>query len=240
VSDERTSYEFSAENFCRAWLSVFTATADDDARPIMHRTIAMEMWPQGIRLTACDSYMIWTSFVPSFGRDIDDAPAFGELPDEEQIVVACDEDHRTRDLLKFAFKTVTAKDAPPQHLKVSFGPAPLDDGQFPGTEREQVAFSFPADAPVGERVVLRAVEGHYPEWRSLMVASPKSTKEIRLNSELLTRVASVKRYYGDTMHFTFSGAQKAVMVEPVRPAEGPIGPSLLGAVMPIRVGGDSV
>lgn len=140
---------------------------------------------------------------------------------------------RTEYFLKFAFKTVTAKDAPPQHLRVQVGPAPLDEGQFPGTERDQVAFSFPADAPIGERVVLRALEGRYPEWRSLLNVAPKSAKEVVLRPELLHRVVSVKRYYGEPLQFRLSGPTGTILLEPM-PSLGLPMPELLGAVMPVR------
>lgn len=230
MSDSTEIYEFDAQTFAKAWLAVFTATSDDDARPILYRTIAVEIWPTGVRLSATDSFMIWSAWVPRVGSRMSEPPDFGELPD--RVITACDEDYRGRDLLKFAYKGVTAKDAPPQNLKVTLGPAPLEDGQFPGTEREAVTFSFPADVAIGDRVVLGTIDGTYPEWRSLMTRKPSNAKSVALNPELLSRVFSIKRYWGQPFTFSFAGATNVIIVEPTNL---PQDPPLIGAVMPTKV-----
>lgn len=221
-------YTFDAYAFARAWLSVFTASSDDDARPILYRTIAVELWPDGVRLSATDSCMLWSAYVPSFGRQMVAPPEFGELPD--RVITVCDEDYRGRDLLKFAFKVVTAKDAPPQNVKVTFGTSPLEDGQFPGTEREAVAFSFPAQVAISERVSMATIDGTYPEWRSLFTRKPSSARSVRLNPHLLARLVSIKRYYGLPFKFSFAGATNAILVDPDL---WPQDPPLIGLVMPV-------
>lgn len=226
----REDYEFDAWTFARSWLAVATAASDDDERPILWRTVAVELWPNGVRLTSTDSYLLWSAWVPRVGFHANPEPAFEELPDE--VIVACDADFRGRDLLKFAYKVVTAKDAPPQNLKVSLGPAPLEDGQFPGTEREAVAFSFPADVAISERVVLGTIEGHYPEWRALLTHGAKNVKEVALGPELLARIGSIKRWWGTAIKFTFTGAVSVVHMTP-RPTEH--AGSLVGGVMPVRI-----
>lgn len=229
-------YEFDAETFCRAWLSVAVAAAEDQGRPTLHRAVAIERWSTGVRLTACDSYILWTAFVPAYGVDIEDAPRFEELPDEDHIVIASDEDWRLRDLLKYALKTVTAKDAAPMHLSLEVGPGVLEDGQFPGTERDQVLLSFPADALIGEKVAVSSIDGHYPEWRSLFPAKTgkRTVEELWLNPALVDRVAAVKRWYGQSQVWTFHGPDKAITIEPVKPEDGPVRAPLAGLLMPVR------
>lgn len=227
---DSSEYEFDAETFARAWLAVCTAASDDNERPLLYRTVAVELWPDGVRLTSLDSYMLWTSWVPKMGRHSVTEPTMGELPEQEPIV-AFDEDYRGQALLKFAYKIVTAKDASPQNIKLALGPAPLEDGQFPGTELDAVSLSFPADAAIGERVVLATVEGRYPEWRSLITEKPeRSTKTVCINPEYLGRIASVKRYWGEAMKFTFTGGP--VLLNPLQ-GLGLAG-ELIGAVMPVR------
>lgn len=226
---DQTEYEVDAETLARAWLAVFTATSEDHERPILCRTVAIELWPDGVRLTACDSYMIWTAWVPRSSSKAILEPTMGELP--ETVVVAFDEDYRGRDLLKFAYKIVTAKDAAPQRVKLTIGPAPLQNGQFPGTELDAVSLSFPADASIGDRVVLGTIEGVYPEWRSLIAGkASKKTDKVCLSPELLSRVASIKRYFGEPLTLTFTGG--VVLLEPF-PSLGPL-VNLLGGVMPVR------
>lgn len=225
---ELTDYEFDAETFARAWLAVFTAASDDAERPILYRIVAVELWPDGVRLTSLDSHMLWTSWVPRMGSHGIPEPTIGELPDE--VVVAFDEDQRGQALLEFAYKIVTAKDAAPQHIKLTLGPAPLEDGQFPGTERDAASLSFPADASIGERVVLATIEGVFPEWRSLIAGKPsKKVGSICINPDYLGRIASVKRYWGEPMKFAFTNG---VVLLSSQPGPGPVG-DLIGGVMPI-------
>jgi hypothetical protein len=230
VSDTET-YEFDARTLSRAWLAVFSATSEDDERPLLYRTVAVELWESGVRLTATDSYMIWTAWVPKMGTK-DAEPGMDELPD--RVIVAHDADFRGRDLLKFAFKVVTAKDAPPQSVQLSLGPAPLEDGQFPGTESEAVSFTFPADAAIGERVVIATIDGTYPEWRSMLAGKVnKSLKTVCLSPHLLARIASIKRYWGNPLKFTFTGPTSVALMEPL-PDLNPTAASLIGGVMPAR------
>jgi hypothetical protein len=152
------------------------------------------------------------------------------LPDV--VFTASDTDFRGRDLLKYAFKTVTAKDAPPQALRVTFGPAPLAPGQFPGTQSDAVSLSFPADVAVNERVVLATIEGRYPEWRPFFVAKPKATVSVGINPELAARLVSIKRFYPEPFKLTFTGASKAVLVDP---QGDQLKPDLIGAFMPVTI-----
>lgn len=230
MTSTREDYEFDAWTFARSWLAVATAASEDDERPILHRTVAIEIWPNGVRLTATDSYLLWSSWVPRVGFHAHPEPALEELPDE--VIVAHDGDFRGRDLLKFAFKVVTGKDASPQNLKVTLGPAPLEDGQFPGTESEAVSFSFPADVAVGERVVLGTIEGRYPEWRGLLNHGSKNVKEVALGADLLGRVGSIKRWWPSPLKFTFTGHLSVVHLAPLA---DPAGGSLIGGVMPVRI-----
>lgn len=228
-------YEFDAETFCRAWLSVAVAAAEDQGRPTLHRTVAIERWETGVRLTSCDSFILWTAFVPAYGVDLDEQPEWAELPDEDQVVIASDEDWRIRDLLKYAFKTVTAKDAAPMHLSLDVGSGVLEEGQFPGTERDQVLVSFPADALIGEKVAVSSIDGHFPAWRSLFPTDKGRRKigELWLNPHLVDRIAEVKRWYGQTQVWTFHGPDKAITIEPVKPDDGPVRAPLAGLLMPV-------
>jgi len=174
--------------------------------------------------------MIWTAWVPRLGSQAVE-PGMDEIT--ERVIVAHDADFRGRDLLKFAFKVVTAKDAPPQNVQLSLGPAPLEEGQFPGTESEAVSFTFPSDAAIGERVVIATIDGTYPEWRSMLAGKVnKSLKTVCLSPFLLARIASIKRYWGTPIKFTFTGPHSVALMEPL-PSLGP-GGSLIGGVMPAR------
>ena len=223
-----TSLLFDAEQFAAAWLAVFAATGQDEMRPLLHRTLNIETHADGVRLAALDGYMLLSCAVPHKGRlGVSDGPAV------ESITVH-DPDHRGRDLLKFAYKTVTAKDAPPDDIGVSFGPGTLEDGQFAGMEQDVITLTFPAISQTPESVSLSLMEQTFPEWRQLVEREDKTTREVALSLEVLSRLATVRQRGFEHIRLTFDGPLGPIILDANRLGM-PL--QLVGALMPVRMSG---
>lgn len=203
---------FDARTLARGWLSVALASADDEERPALHRTVSIEEFGDGVLLAATDSYVLLASWVPRIDREIEPAPD----PDEAPAVtaVAMDLHGRGRGFLAHVFKLATAKDAPLIEVRLSLGVTEVDDPNrqsFSGMEATYVVLEHP-DA---ERIKLQSYEGEYPQWRKLVAGfSAHKTSAIALNPEIVGRLARLgKLHPGAALRWRFGGADKAASID---------------------------
>ncbi len=84
--------------------------------------------------------------------------------------------------------------------------------------------------PDVEKVYLEVQPTPYPDWRPVMSNhTPKTTKAIKLEAEVVERLAKIRKYAASEIAWTFGGANKSALVE--FPESDPF---VHGAVMPIK------
>ena len=93
---------FDAATLALAWLSVAQASGSDANLPTLDRTVALELYPDGVRLLATDRYVLLTAWVPTVSARDEEAPHVSELP--TRTVVTQDADRRGKGLLEYALK----------------------------------------------------------------------------------------------------------------------------------------
>lgn len=224
---------YDARTLARGWLSVALATRKDDDRPALDRTVLIEEFESGVRLTATDSYVLLYTWCPNLDGDLDAPASFDEAP--QAVAVAQDFDGRGRGFLGYALglaiaaakndETATIEvDLRLQQLSIDDGPGALE---FEGLEARFVVLEM-ADR---ELVQLPTFEGTYPQWRSVVAAfKPKTTNEVGLNPEILGRLAKLGKLHAETpLVWTFGGAEKMARLDLPRSD-----PRISGVVMPVR------
>ena len=95
--------EVPSRRLARAWQASLFAAADDEARPIIHRSVLIEIYDDhGVRLVSTDSYVLAHIWVPldKLGDNLE--PEVAELPDSS--VVVSDADKRGLGLLQYMRK----------------------------------------------------------------------------------------------------------------------------------------
>ena len=229
---------FDARHLAPMWLSVAVASGTEKYSPVLCRTISIEAFETGVRLTATDSYTLLTAWVPALDPDADGFDRhedFGELAPTPALdeapyatAVAVDAHGRAKGLLRHAWHLATQKDAMPLDIRLELGVVDLvADGEqsLDGMSPSWVTLEIPDK----ERVKLRTYEGEFPSWRGLLGSlARKRTAGVDLMSDRLSQMAKLAALNeGQPLRFTFGGRSSAVHVEVVgRPLEG--------MVMPLR------
>lgn len=222
---------YDARTLARGWLSVAVASGKDAGRPQLDRTIALEAYPEGLRLVATDSYVLLHAWIPDFPHELDPEPALDEAPYATAVVM--DPHGRARGFLAHVLKLALAEpdDAPPIEVRVSLGvveePDHDSEPSFEGMEATYVVLELP-DA---ERLKLRTYEGDFPQWRKVLPGFiPHQTSAIALNPEIVGRLSKLGKLNGNRpLRWTFGGENQMALVE-VLDSE----PLVTGAVMPVR------
>lgn len=221
---------FDADVLARGWIATNVATGDDDQHPILCGTLLIEVYSDGVRLTATDRYMLLTTWVSAQGRDTEDERDLDEAPDD--VLVVRDPDGRGRALLAYLRKLAVkaAKDelpAPDVQLLLRAPAEEGDEAGFPGMELECVVIEYPGH----EKVSLPIVQGTYPSYRTLLLGhDPKSTRQLAVAGDLLARLGQVTKTTGGYVQCTLAGPRGFVAVE----FAGTLPPlPIRGGVMPV-------
>jgi len=220
---------FNARDLARGWLSVALASANDEARPALYRTVAIEQFAEGVRLVATDSYMILRTWVPAVDHAYDPEPGLDEAP--ITTAVAIDEYGRGKGLLSHLLKLSTAKDALPIEVRLTLGVVEPEEGE--GTFAGMDATWVIVEHPDAERLRLRAYEGEFPNWRKLFDGhTPQTTDAVALGIPRLTALAKLGKIHGDAnpLLWRFGGE-----IGPAHVAVKDSDPFVEGLVMPVRV-----
>lgn len=220
--------ELPARAFAAAWLNVSRCSSDDEERPSLYRSVAVELIdPESVRLVATDSYMLLCSSV----RVSHDTPGWCEPVEDDEVpyrtVVAIDENYRLRALLKWAWKAT--KDDETAMVRLSVGSTETDEAPTLMPELARMGLTVDFEA---ERITLPIFDGPYPDWRGMFAdREPCATGAVAYNPQFLARL--------DGLHTLVDLAAPVAF-----DLAGPIGmtcltvdvrPSLAGGLMPTRV-----
>lgn len=224
---------FNAGPLARRWLSVAVASSKDKSRPALDRTVFLEQYHEGLRITATDSYLLLTTFVPGVDNDsLDpDLPGPDEIP--YAAAVAMDPHGRARGLLGHALGLVAAADqaqGDTEVIQMSVRLGVIDE--LDEDERDTFLGMDPTwvilELPDRERVKLQTYEGEYPTWRAVLASfKAKRTSGVALSAERMDQLARVAKHQDEALRFEMGGQSNGVRVT---------APDALieGLVMPVR------
>lgn len=226
---------FDAPTFARAWLPVAQASSTDaQDLPQFYRTVALEVYGNGVRLIATDRRTLLTAWAPNLDSLYDDEPALDEAP--IRTVIASDADARGKGLLDYVLKLKRRDDPdnvlpPGRHvleliLDAEQPDRPDTDATFEGLEDRYVVLELP-DL---ERVYLRTVVADFPDWRELISGwQAVDTAALALTPELVGRVCKAARWADGPLVWKFAGPDRPALVDYVESE-----PHVSGLVMPRR------
>lgn len=228
MTDAPDHMMFDARHLARGWLSVAIASGTVGAQPALWRTVAIESFPEGVRLVATDSYMLLTAWVPNIDHDLAPEPELDEAP--MAVAVAIDPNGRAKGLLSHLLHLASAKDAELVEVKLALGIVVDADGPsstFEGMEARWVII----EQVDHERLKLPVYDGAYPTWRALHVHfEPEKTEAVGLSTSIVGRLAKLGRWWPECpLVWHFGGELKAAAVS-VHGAEN----AVTGLVMPVR------
>lgn len=231
---------FDAPTLACGWLPVAQASCADREAVVLHKTVAIEVYPHGLRLVATDRFVLLTAWVPDLGHGLEDEPRLEEAPD--RTVVVQDADGRGKGLLAYLLQLVRRKE---KELSTT-----LEHGQM------QASVEFDVRDPEGdmirdadvalegmeptfvvidvtdtERVFLPVVESIFPDWRRLRGDHiAEETDSIKLHPERLGPLAKAGRWAEGGVLWTFGGDERLALIE--WPDSDP---HVAGAVAPMRI-----
>jgi len=206
-----------------AWLNAFLSTGDDDERPTLYKTLAIEFFESGVLFVACNGATLLRTWVPSVPGA--PWPTIDEDPDRKLVVR--DADGFGAGFMKSVIRATNDEQVPSElHLSL----IPADEG----------ATLVLGDAFMSERLSVRSsdmridlplFEGKYFDWRS---AEPTggawaSVERIALDPEHLGTLGKLRNV--GTMHFRYQGDHKAIALK------GLAGPHTMvrGMLAPMRI-----
>lgn len=208
---------FDAATLALAWLSVAQASGSDANLPTLDRTVALDLYPDGVRLLATDRYVLLTAWVPTVSARNEEAPHVSELP--TRTVVTQDADRRGKGLLEYALK-LTRLGKPGEErfygdlvveleLDVRL---PIEVGQDQPLEGLEPTYAV-LTMPDRSQEHLPIVVSDYPDWRPLLHDfTAVSTDRIGLPLERLARLGALGRWNDGPLRWTFGGAGKVARI----------------------------
>jgi hypothetical protein len=198
---------YDAKTLATSWLAVAQASQPDKNRPILHSTILVETFPEGVRLAATDTYMLLTAWVPTEDDEYATEPALDDAP--VSAAVAMDPDGRARQFMGYLHKLTSGEDAETVSVRMNVS-AHDEDGAFAGMAATWVTLDYPDH----EKLMLRCCEGEYPNWRHLVDGFvEKRTTAVALNPEILGRLSKLGKLGGSSLIWHWSGHDKPAKVE---------------------------
>ncbi|WP_373562894.1 DNA translocase FtsK [Nocardioides campestrisoli] len=228
---------FDAPSLALAWLSVAQASGTDKHEPTLSRTVALELYPTGVRLVATDRFILLTAWVPTLAKAGTTEPALDEAPD--RVVVTQDPDGRGKSLLSYALKVAAyGKDD-----EVPFGGEVIDldldvrlpiaadaDQPLEGLEPTYAVLTMPDRS----QEHLPIIVSDYPGWRALLTGfSPVTTTSIAIPLDRLYRLGGLRKWTIGPLEWEFAGpASVSKVTAPTYSSERL--PTLTGLVMPSR------
>jgi len=220
---------FDARHLARGWLSVALASAKDSDRPALDRTVAIEAYLTGIRVTATDSYMLLTTWIPNLDNEFEPSPSIDEAP--YTTAVAMDPHGRGKGFLAHALHLAKSLEDVPLPVSLDLGVIDqvdeTDQATLAGLEAAYVKLELPEGA---ERLRLRTYEGLFPSWRPIARFTAAPSTRIRLSPDIVTRLAKVEKYQpGVKLSFEWAGENAAA-----RFSTHMGWPEIEGIVMPCR------
>lgn len=230
MSDGEFDLVFDARHLVPAWLSASLASSNDPKDDIrLYRTLQVEFYPHGIRMVACDGYMVLWSWAPAL--DIDKpAPELEETPLRTAIVR--DVHHRAKALLLHARSLIIPELEEPVEVMLGFGDAGrssyrgMHQLEMDGLDGE----ALEVEVPDRSRERIGLLQADWPNWRPVFYGfTVKRTAGLAIPPSRMRKLADLAALHDAALVWKFGGANKMAVVEIGEP---PV--EVRGGVMPER------
>ncbi|MEG1971476.1 MAG: hypothetical protein RR101_15300, partial [Burkholderiaceae bacterium] len=229
---------FDTGTLAAGWLAVAQAAGTHPQELAeLFKTVAIELFPEGVRLVSTDRLILLTAWCPRLGYDGPE-PGIEVLPD--RTVIASDPDGRGKGLLGYALKLLAKAHREDSLAASQPGRFPLDlevDAEKPVDDDGNVMLDGMADRyvvlsiPDTERVFLRIIPSRFPDWRTMLDGwAPLEASATAYNPDVLARVCGASKWCDGPLVWKFAGPEKAAVVDYIESF-----PHVSGLVMPRRL-----
>lgn len=208
-----------------AWLNTALAASDDDNRPVLFRSVLVEVFDHGVQLISTDSYMLLGTFVPRAEEDLTPPPAMDEAPNETYVV--CDADRRMQGLMRHVIAEAKTAEKHGYACDVTLEVRSAEHPEVPTLDPSMDRAVFVVHTE-RERLVLPIYEGEFPTWRKLLDVGTDAVEQVALSPMLLGRFGKLKAFAG-AICFDFDGSDGLISISTTDESY------LFGGLMPVRV-----
>lgn len=218
-----TPRKIRADVGATAWLNAAIASSNDDARPALYRTLAVEFFARGIQFIGCNGHALFRTWAPY--SDNGDLPAPHPEPDEppdDQIVVS--------DVDKFALGFMrTLLSACEEYDDLEVGVEKAEETGEPALGEALTEYVLTLRAH-GQTFAARIYEGEYPNWRALSFGLDdfERVDGMKIGTRLFGFVGKLKGVAG--VDCAFRGEDQAIEIRSTHDGL----PSVRGLLMPMR------
>lgn len=160
TTDEHVDIAVRARSAATAWLNTFLATSQDDARPVLYRTMSVEFFEAGVQCIATDGTALFRSWVPV--RLGDDWPELDEAP--VRAVTVMDVQGFGLSFMHSLLRVTSDEGRASDDLSLEV--LPMDEGATLALGQEFATERLVLRA-CGQRIDLQLMEDSYPNWRAL-------------------------------------------------------------------------
>lgn len=215
--DTQTQVTVSARAAALAWINAFLATSDEESRPILNRTLCVEVFEgtsAGVQFIATNGHALFRTWVPAV-VDEDEAnakpaswPILAEAP--ERSIIVMDLDGFGLAFMRRLLLVTGDKERAHETLTISTASADDEATIALGSEfmTERVVLRS-----CGQRIDLRVYEDRYPNWRAvkLGIDDAERVEGLTIGSRLFALVGKLKEvhavdmdFYGQKKHIVFT------------------------------------
>lgn len=215
--DMQTQITISARAAALAWINAFLATSDDETRPILNRTLCLEVFEgtsAGVQFIATNGHALFRTWVPAVvNADDENAtpapwPILAEAP--EASIIVMDLDGFGLAFMRRLLLVTGDKERANEELVISTASADDEATIALGSEfmSERVTLRS-----CGQRIDLRVFEDRYPDWRKvkLGISDAERVDGLTIATRLFALVGKLKEvravdmeFFGQKKHVAFT------------------------------------
>lgn len=207
------------------WLNSWLATGSDQNRPLLYRTVSVEIFKTGVQLIASDGALLLGTFAPAAAYDEDPPPSIDEAPAAAYVVQ--DEKRRAVALMKFIAEEAAEAAEQERVYDIRLSVVAVDSGAVqtldPSLDRK--AFVIETET---ERLTLPIYEADWMAWRATLTSrKPQKSDGNRFDPRLLGQLGKLRAV--SSIEFAYHGTGE---METIAAPDAEC--YLFGAIMPMK------
>lgn len=214
------SLTLNAGDAALAWYNAFLATSQEEGRPLLNRTLSVELFTDGVQFVATDGVLLFRTWVPAWQETV---PWPGGFRSPKYAVVVMDRDHFALGFMK-ALMAATKESVKTLTIAVEVAPQPEAGEPAIGEEFSRFCLTLRA---LGQQLHCRLFEARYPDWRAFDLGIPmlERVEGVMLSPRVCATLGKVKG--AGAFALDFEGVGRCLLSDPLFK-------SVEGIVMPMR------
>lgn len=222
---ETASITLNASAVALAWTNAFHATSQAEERPLLFRTLSVELYATGVQFIATNGHVLFRTWVPTMDEK-GTAHAWPELEEAPlATVLVGDAQHFALNFIRALAGAAKQFDA--GELTMSVEDAPLPDIDTPAPLGDVFSPQVLTLRAFGQQMHCQLIDGVYPNWRALKfgIDDAERVDGMLVSTALLATIGKLKGVLG--IELTFTGDETRINLQGM-------GDTFRGLLMPMR------